>query len=97
MREQLFGQERLSAAHNFSNLLIGLRQQDIRERTIASLLSPGQTFEPAGRKVTETIAGQLKSLSDKVPEPGSTFTHSSRVRQGFNVAQALQIASNDLI
>ena len=92
LREQIFSQERLDQAFNFSNLITQNRALDIRQNTISALLNPGTTFDTAGSEFTEFVAGRLQALSDEVPEPGTTFQNRDEARQAFAGVRGLELA-----
>jgi len=93
LREQLASQERLAHAQNYSNLFLGNRALDIRERTIAHFLDPNQTFEPAGREVTELLAGQLQTCIDRQPEPGRSLENADETRRTLLSAKAFELGT----
>ena len=93
LREQLASQERLALAQNYSNLFLGNRALDIRERTIAHFLDPNQTFEPAGRETTELLAGQLQAFQHNVPEPGRALENADESRRVLLSAKAFELGT----
>ena len=89
LRLQLRSQERQQLANINSNTLLGLRNREIRENTIGFLLGRNNTFESAGREVTETIAGNLRALSSNTAVPGETLENADTTRAPLNAATGL--------
>ena len=93
LRLQLRSQERQQLANINSNTLLGLRDREIKENTIGFLLGRTNTFETAGRDVTETIAGNLRALSSNTAIRGETLENADTTRATLNAGTALDLAT----